>query len=125
MLRPLQSQYRQVTQDAPHKFFIFLWLQTARAIDKHSAWFQQAEDRADNFELLLLYANKVRRLQPPSDIDAPSHHPGIAAWCVDQDAIERSDRSNFFRNAAALPIMSEDTGNSDPELRHIFFENAN
>src|SRR6266478_831342 len=125
MLRPLQSKHRQVSQDAPHEFFIFLRLQAARAIDKHSARSQQIEDRADNFELLPLHANKVRRLQPPSDIDPPSHHPGIAAWCVDQDAIERSDRSNFFRDATASPIMREEMSNSDPELRHIFFKDTN
>src|ERR1700682_6091800 len=39
--------------------------------------------------------------------------------------MERSDRSNFFRDASASPIVSEDMGNVDPEWRHIFFEDAN
>src|SRR6202040_1478863 len=34
-------------------------------------------------------------------------------------------RSNFFRDATAPPIITNDAGNSDTESRHIFFEDAN
>src|SRR5438552_15147293 len=82
------------------------------------------ESCADNFELLLLYANKVPCSYSPSNIHAASHHPSVAARDVDQEPVEGSALNNFFRDAPACPIEMKNPGNSSAESREIFFANG-
>src|ERR1700716_1942273 len=101
-----QLERGKFVEQLPNDLFVLLGFDAARAVDEDTAWPQEWKDSTQNRELFLWHAHEVFRAKAPADVDAPSHHTGIAARRIDQDAIKLS--LEFRCERLLSPILPDD-----------------
>jgi hypothetical protein len=69
--------------------------------------------------LFVWHSGQISGPQSPSHVYPASHHSGVAAGRVNQDAIEWRDRNDLFWKAAVRPIVMETADNPGAEARHV------
>src|SRR6266571_292478 len=108
-----------------YNFFVFFQLKAARAVNEHTAPFQQRYEPEDDFDLPLPHARKICGRQSPAHIDATPHYASVATRSIQQDPIEWRLRADFLRNGHLRPIVANDFRDLNAEAREIFLEQTN
>lgn len=89
--------------------FIFVVIEAAGAVDELTAGFEERENGVGEVGLKFLHFSKDFGFEAPADVEAAAHDTGVAAWGVDEDAVELEVAEGWFGGLG--PVVENGFGN--------------